>query len=925
MALTAWELLLNAGYNVIPIGAQKRPLAPRYADCYERRCPELAQLFESVAVRRKQAGVALLGRVNPWFPQKVLVIIDVDDPSKLPPEAHRLLEGAWHWLTGPRCPRDGGKHEIKCEQGRCVHGDHEFSLAETPRGEAFAVLVPAEAERLVGQGVLKLLGGAVEVRLRGYQLIPSSIHPSGILYEWVTPPWGPGDSVRHPKELSLEEFKRLLELLGHEFRLGETPQEREGGRACARVRELTDGQAETLVEAIKPYYIPGFRNAILYSTLGILWRLCFSEASIRKFYEALQSWAASAYTDIDRRHDDYILEGVLSGRDWHLFGWPKLRENLIEIEKSRQGCADGDDACLMKARAAALEALETIRRALGLGRRKLILISDRGVRAGRNARLYYVNDPSVGLAVFKRHTVCWNECAEVNEKGKCVKKQKVCRAEWGFDVGLKGIYLVRAVQYTDPITGATVYSAVFRDTRRGVRIEFRYAALPEIVRRLRHEGVVGVTGEELERLVSAVLIETARRRAVPFVAGVIYDPKAGQLEIVNYGPYAPYFRRVLEARGNPGAFAEFLRLFYGWDPKALDAYAVGLFQIFNAARKQGGLRCKALALVGEPGTGKTQLALTIAHYIFGLPEEGETGPGVPSTVHPAGTITQPQRFARSGMFTTAPKVYDEGGSIAIDASRAAAETFKRAVTGLIAYETAVAGGYVMQAYPFYAGIIITTQQLRVSDPGIMERLHVVTFTAADVRRNHETFVRWREEHRQDLLAFGRFYLETLVNMPDVVFRADYVEAAREALARVLERLDVPRDAVAFPGETGAEEGEGADPVLAVVDWIVKKSYEALMRAPANERVGAVAPADAVSVALSKFGAAPFEGQLDVEGDAVKLYAPLIHEVGGTSLENFALRVNEVLGRETARIARSGRRRRVDIALDDLLELVRALR
>jgi hypothetical protein len=33
---------------------------------------------------------------------------------------------------------------------------------------------------------------------------------------------------------------------------------------------------------------------------------------------------------------------------------------------------------------------------------------------------------------------------------------------------LKFIYLVKAVQLTDPITGATVYNAVFKDRRRGV-------------------------------------------------------------------------------------------------------------------------------------------------------------------------------------------------------------------------------------------------------------------------------------------------------------------------------------------------------------------------------------------------------------------------------------------------------------------------
>jgi hypothetical protein len=368
---------------------------------------------------------------------------------------------------------------------------------------------------------------------------------------------------------------------------------------------------------------------------------------------------------------------------------------------------------------------------------------------------------------------------------------------------------------------------------------------------------------------------------------------------------------------------ELLRRFYYFDPKALDAFAVGLFQVFNAVRKQRGLRNKALALVGEPETGKTQLAYTITHFIFGLPDEGEAGPDVPSTVHPAGTLMYPQRFARALMFTTVPKVFDEGESIAFDMSRPASDTFKRAVNGFIAYETAVVGGYVMQAYPAYAGIIITTQQLTVRDPGVADRLHVIYFTAADVKKDHEAFSRWREEHRTDLMAFGRLYLETAVNeFSDLIFKADYLEAARELFRRVLEKLGVPPHLIKFPEGTWLEEREEADPVLNVVRWIVKKSYETYMKLPPSERAAeTLSRSDLVDLVIKKSSMAAFEGEMELEGGVVKLYASLIRNVGGTSLENFALKVNEVLGREAARVARSGLRRRAEMALPDLLELV----
>jgi len=337
------EELIERGYNVIPVDSNKQPLAPQYKECYDKPCPELMRLFEDRGVKKRQAGIALLGRINPSYPEKILIIIDVDDPAKLPAEARELLKGTWHWLTGPRCPRDGDKHDIVCGPVACRHGDHDFDLNEAVRGEAYAVLAPREVEELVGAGVAKLAGGAVELRIRGYQLLPPSIHPSGVVYEWVTPPWRDGE-FKHPKELAPEELRRLVDVLGGGR--GEGAASEPGAAApkeCRRFRELSDGDADNIIEIIKPYYLPGFRNAVLYGLLSILRRRCYSEASIRRFYGKLQEWAMSVYTDIDKKKDDYILEGVLR-RDWRLFGWKKLKEALTQAAaQAGRGAAEVSD------------------------------------------------------------------------------------------------------------------------------------------------------------------------------------------------------------------------------------------------------------------------------------------------------------------------------------------------------------------------------------------------------------------------------------------------------------------------------------------------------------------------------------------------------------------------------------------------------
>jgi len=79
MSRLLYEELIERGYNVVPVDARKQPLAPRYRECYDRHCPELAKLFEELRVKRRQTGLALLGRVNPQYPQKILIIIDIDD------------------------------------------------------------------------------------------------------------------------------------------------------------------------------------------------------------------------------------------------------------------------------------------------------------------------------------------------------------------------------------------------------------------------------------------------------------------------------------------------------------------------------------------------------------------------------------------------------------------------------------------------------------------------------------------------------------------------------------------------------------------------------------------------------------------------------------------------------------------------------
>jgi hypothetical protein len=868
------EELISAGYNVVPVDARKQPLAPRYKECYDKPCPELAQLFEQRSVKKKQTGIALLGRINPFYPDKILIIIDVDDPRRFPEEAKRLLEGAWRWLTGPRCPRDYDKHDITCDSGACRHKDHQFRLEEAVRGEAYAVLAPAEVGQLLGAGVAKLMSGAVELRVRGYQLLPPSIHPSGIVYEWAVSPWQNGE-FRHPKELSIEEFRRLLELLGHKPNSEVAQHETRSDIKCKRYRELSKDAVKAVVELVKPYYVPGFRNHLLYAFLGILRRNCVAPSSIVEVYETLQSWAMSVYSDIDKKKDDYILQGVLN-RDWRLFGRPKFVETVAEVLKSR-GVGE------VEAKAEALSVANRLLELIGARRRVLILVSRGGKLAGANAELYYANHPAVGIARMIKRVACKRRVG--GEEGA----EEECESRWGYDVVAKHVYIDRAVMHVDPIANVVFFTVRLRDLKGGRTVALRYATTSDVVETIANMGAIGVNSEEMRRIVQSILVETARKVRRPPVAGVVADSE-GRPALVAYGPYGRRFRQALSAKGDPRAFVELLGRFYAFDPRVLRAYAVALYSAFNTYRKLRGLRNKWLALRGEPGAGKTQLAKTVVNYIFNLPDEGDTD--APPAVHSAGALFSPARLSRDLGFTTLPKLFDEGKTLTISSPNVT-DIIKRAMNGLIAYETAERGSLFTRQYPAYASAIITTQAMEVKEPGLRNKFVVVDFDKSDRRSNHEAFLRWREEHKNDLMAFGRFYLETVIReRPDLLLVDEdkYVWAAEEALMHVLAKLGAAE--VRFPADSAVGEEGMDDEVESFVRWLVSKSRELLLRLPAEKRPVNPTAAEVVQAVLLNIGG--IEDKVDCDVEAVKIYGGVIKEINGTTLKNLAQKINDAL-------------------------------
>ena len=182
-------------------------------------------------------------------------------------------------------------------------------------------------------------------------------------------------------------------------------------------------------------------------------------------------------------------------------------------------------------------------------------------------------------------------------------------------------------------------------------------------------------------------------------------------------------------------------------------------------------------------------------------------------------------------------------------------------------------------------------------------VYVKQLTTFDATFAAHTYV-WPLRGRKYCIRWGEF---RWYNDPE--WRAEYerVQAKREDLLR----------------RWFDELGVGAKPkgpVEKVVWWVVERSYEALR----GSGLTASSPADAVAVAVAKFGERPYEGKLATTLDAVRIYADLVHEVAGTTLAEFARMVNEAAGREVARVGRNKKKYFVELSHEDFAELVRAV-
>jgi phage/plasmid-associated DNA primase len=324
--------LYDYQYNVIPVGPDKRPLVKKWSS---KERASLGELKESL---RKATGLAIVaGPENYWGDVKhYLVGIDVDDPRARDksPKLSWVLDNTAAWKTGPRCPRCYNKHLEILEPGRrfkCPTCDLEFTLEEAARGLGALVIVSEElVKKYLGGSTQRL--GPVEIMVNTYQLVPPSLHPTGVSYEWIRPL---DLSLPNHGLLTLEEedLKQLLEELRSIAGVGlreakpkaeardeaEPRVEQPRGEAEA-TRALSEDELKRIRDLLLEYYVPGHRDKIVFSLLGLLLKSGVSYESAKRLVELIATEAG----DEEARQRLYLV-------DYH-YG---KRANILGVEKLR--------------------------------------------------------------------------------------------------------------------------------------------------------------------------------------------------------------------------------------------------------------------------------------------------------------------------------------------------------------------------------------------------------------------------------------------------------------------------------------------------------------------------------------------------------------------------------------------------------------
>jgi len=706
--------LYKAGYNIVPVDRDKRPLCSWSSQ-------KRVELEELKRLLPKATGVAIVaGPENYWGDiGDHLVIIDVDNPSILEksPKLRWVLENTVAWKTGPRCPRCYNKHLEVLEPGRrfrCTCG-HEFTLEEATRGYGALVLVNGELVRkLLGGGTQRL--GPVEILVNNYQLIPPSLHPTGVRYEWIKP-LDPSLKAHGLLELEEEDLRQLLEelrALAEELKPkpraeAEPRVEQPRGEAEARVevgklRELQEHEILEIVDALLPAYRPGVRQHIWLFLSGWAAKAGVSPASIARVLKALYDKTGDS-DSLRTRASAIAYSYKKAGVD--LEPYAKALEELLGVKP--YGLEKEINEEEVKGKTGLQEILEQV-----LGEERAIDVI-RQVEEIFGAASPYRGDSVVEILDYDKQLYAVANLRKLvvvraaRRDGRLVYKERVFEGA-----------PVEVEVYVNPIGGVTKFKVRWATSLRPKPLEIGPAYLEAIVDRLKLEGLV--YHSRLASDVLAGVIGGFIRRGRAVIKTEVDAPGFYEIDnkvvVVGYEVREPSVEELREALELLNELAEV------WFKQVVDRFStvikwgfIAPFSYIYKTRKRGP---RWLYLQGASNSGKTTMALIATVYLWGLREIEHRKAG--------SFIDTEARLGHILSSTTFPIVVNEPeGALRKEEILAMIKDAQESTKARGKYH-----GGVWVEYPALAPLIFTSNVSLPRQVAVFRRFKVLRFTPRDV-------------------------------------------------------------------------------------------------------------------------------------------------------------------------------------------------
>jgi hypothetical protein len=711
LAKTALRLY-DYQYNVVPVDQDKRPLTSWSSQ-------KRIELEELKGLLPKATGIAIVaGPENYWGDiGDHLVIIDVDNPGVLEksPKLRWVLDNTVTWKTGPRCPRCYNKHLEVLEPGRrfrCKCG-HEFTLEEAARGLGALVLVNGELVR-------KHLGGStqrpgpVELLVNNYQLMPPSLHPIGVKYEWVRPL---DLSLPNHGLLSLgeEDLRQLLEelkSLAEESKPRPKPKpeehagaEAKAGEGAQRLRELREHEILEVVDALLPAYRPGVRQYLWLFLSGWAAKARVSPVSVARVLKALYDKTGDG-DSIRTRASAIVYSYRKAGVD--LGPYVRALEEVLGVKPyGLEGEIREEE---VKGRSGLQEILEQV-----LGEERALDVI-RQVEEIFGTASPYKGDSIVELLDYEKQLYAVANLRKLvvvratRRDGRLVYRERVFEGA-----------PVEVEVYVNPVGGVTKYKVRWAVDQR-VRprpLDLGPAYVDDIVDRLILEGLV--YHSRLAPDILRAVLNGFLRKGRAIVRTELESPGfyefEGKLIAVGYEVREPSREELRESLELLNELGE------EWFKQAIERFSTvikwGAIAPFNYIYKIRKRWIKWLYLYGASNTGKTTMALIATIYMWGLRESVHVKSGASiDTVAKVGHILSQ---------STLPVVVNEPGGALGD--EAVVELLKNAIESPIARSKHHKGSYV--DIPALAPVVFTSNKYLPRDDALLKRFKVLRFTPGD--------------------------------------------------------------------------------------------------------------------------------------------------------------------------------------------------